>query len=79
MNAALVQFTEAKRYYKSVKLSAVIVSLRLVPGVLFSNYKIGDEKPAIADVAPTMLTLFGLQIPTHIDGKPWAVASGTAQ
>ena len=55
------------------------VDPRLVPGVLFSNYKIGDEKPAIADVAPTMLTLFGLQIPTHIDGKPWAVASGTAQ
>ena len=34
VNLALVQFTEAKRYYKSVKLSAVIVSLRLVPGVL---------------------------------------------
>jgi predicted AlkP superfamily phosphohydrolase/phosphomutase len=50
------------------------VDPRLVPGVLFSNYKIGDEKPAIADVAPTMLQLFGLRIPTHIDGKPWTVA-----
>jgi glycosyltransferase involved in cell wall biosynthesis len=34
MNLALMQFTEAKRYYRSVKLSAVIVSLLLVPGVL---------------------------------------------
>jgi hypothetical protein len=28
-----VQFTEAKRYYNSVKLSAVIVLLRLAPGL----------------------------------------------
>jgi predicted AlkP superfamily phosphohydrolase/phosphomutase len=55
------------------------VDPRLVPGVLFSNYKIGDEKPAIVDVAPTMLKLFGLRIPAHIDGKPWAVGVGTAQ
>jgi predicted AlkP superfamily phosphohydrolase/phosphomutase len=51
------------------------VDPRLVPGVLFSNYKISDEKPAIADVAPTMLKLFGLKMPAHIDGKPWAVAA----
>lgn len=46
---------------------------RLVPGVLFSNRKIADEKPAIVDVAPTILQLFGLQLPTHFDGKPWKV------
>jgi predicted AlkP superfamily phosphohydrolase/phosphomutase len=51
------------------------VDPRLVPGVLFSNYKITDEKPAIVDVAPTMLKLFGLKIPAYIDGKPWAVAT----
>src|SRR5262249_31143240 len=33
---------------------------RLVPGVLFSNKKFVDEKPAIVDVAPTVLKLFGL-------------------
>ena len=47
---------------------------RLVPGVLFSNRKIVEEKPAIVDVAPTILKLFGLRIPGHIDGKPWTVA-----
>jgi predicted AlkP superfamily phosphohydrolase/phosphomutase len=47
---------------------------RLVPGVLFSNHKITEEKPAIVDVAPTILKLFGLRIPSHIDGKPWTVA-----
>ncbi len=55
------------------------VDPRLVPGVLFSNYKIGEENPAIVDVAPTMLKLFGLGIPAHIDGKPWTVAAGAAQ
>jgi glycosyltransferase involved in cell wall biosynthesis len=33
VNSALVQFTEAKRYNNSVKLSAVIVLLRLAPGL----------------------------------------------
>jgi hypothetical protein len=47
---------------------------RLVPGVLFSNQKIAEEKPAIVDVAPTVLTLFGLGLPRHFDGKPWALA-----
>jgi len=51
---------------------------RLVPGVLFSNLKIADEKPAIVDVAPTILKLFGLGLPTYFDGKPWAIATETA-
>jgi predicted AlkP superfamily phosphohydrolase/phosphomutase len=51
---------------------------RLVPGVLFSNRKIADEKPAIVDVAPTILKLFGLALPAHLDGKPWIVATETA-
>ena len=51
---------------------------RLVPGVLFSNRKIADEKPAIVDVAPTILQLFGLQLPNHFDGKPWTVQTTPA-
>ena len=47
---------------------------RLVPGVLFCNRKIAEEKPAIVDVAPTILKLFGLGLPTYFDGKPWTVA-----
>jgi len=50
---------------------------RLVPGVLFCNRKIADEKPAIVDVAPTVMKLFGLPLPGHFDGKPWTVAAAT--
>jgi predicted AlkP superfamily phosphohydrolase/phosphomutase len=50
---------------------------RLVPGVLFCNRKIADEKPAIVDVAPTILKLFGLELPAHFDGKPWTLAPAT--
>ncbi|MBZ5703043.1 MAG: alkaline phosphatase family protein [Acidobacteriia bacterium] len=44
----------------------------LVPGVLFSNWKIGGERHAIMDVAPTLLELFGLQVPAHMDGTAWS-------
>ena len=47
---------------------------RLVPGVLFSSHKFIEEKPAIVDVAPTILKLFGLSLPSHFDGKPWDLA-----
>jgi predicted AlkP superfamily phosphohydrolase/phosphomutase len=52
---------------------------RLVPGVLFSNRKIVDEKPGIVDIAPTILNLFGLPLPGHFDGKPLTVAMEGAQ
>lgn len=41
-----------------------------VPGVLFSNRKITRKDPSIMDVAPTVLRLFGLPIPNHMDGQP---------
>jgi len=50
------------------------VDPRLVPGVLFSNRKITADKPAIVDLAPTVLKLFGLDLLPHFDGKPWAIA-----
>jgi len=50
----------------------------LVPGVLFSNWKIEGERHAITDVAPTLLDLFGLKIPVHMDGKPWPMAAATS-
>jgi predicted AlkP superfamily phosphohydrolase/phosphomutase len=52
---------------------------RLVPGVLFSNRKIAIEKPAIVDVAPTILKLFGLELPSYFDGKAWAVAAAAPE
>jgi predicted AlkP superfamily phosphohydrolase/phosphomutase len=46
---------------------------RLVPGVLFSNKKISAAQPAIVDVAPTILSLFGLPRPGHFDGQQWKI------
>ncbi len=47
---------------------------RLVPGVFFCNQPItenvSDEKPpGIVDLAPTILELFGVRPPAHMDGK----------
>jgi predicted AlkP superfamily phosphohydrolase/phosphomutase len=55
------------------------VDPRLVPGVLFSNRRIAIEKPAIVDVAPTILKLFGLELPSYFDGKPWVVTPSEAR
>lgn len=54
------------------------VDPRLVPGVLFCNRKISDEKLAIVDVAPTILKLFGLERPSHLDGRAWTIAETSA-
>ena len=43
---------------------------RLVPGVLFASRKIDRKDPALVDIAPTVLRLFGLDPPAHMDGKP---------
>jgi predicted AlkP superfamily phosphohydrolase/phosphomutase len=43
---------------------------RLVPGILFCNRKINTDKPALVDIAPSALKLFGLDPPDHMDGKP---------
>ena len=41
-----------------------------VPGVFFFNRKINSRTPSIMDIAPTVLTLFGLPVPGHMDGRP---------
>ena len=43
---------------------------RLVPGVLFASRKIDRKDPALVDIAPTVLRLFGLDPPGHMDGRP---------
>ena len=51
---------------------------RLVPGVLFSNRRIDAESPAIGDLAPTILNLFGVDVPDHMTGKVLAVNESPA-
>ncbi len=41
----------------------------LVPGVLFSNRKIVADDPGIEDLAPTALSLFGVETPACMEGK----------
>jgi len=45
------------------------VDPRQVPGVLFCNHKVDDDDPALIDIAPTALELFGITPPDHMDGK----------
>ncbi len=40
-----------------------------VPGVLFCSRKINLNGPSIMDIAPTVLDLFGIDPPAHMDGR----------
>jgi predicted AlkP superfamily phosphohydrolase/phosphomutase len=42
---------------------------RLVPGVFFCNRRVETEDPALIDIAPTALRLFGIEPPSYMDGK----------
>jgi predicted AlkP superfamily phosphohydrolase/phosphomutase len=46
------------------------VDPRLVPGVFFCNRRIDKDDPALIDIAPTALDLFGISPPDYMDGKP---------
>jgi len=46
------------------------VDPKIVPGVFFCNHAIDNRDPALIDIAPTVLRLFGIEAPPHMDGKP---------
>ncbi len=46
-----------------------LIDSSLVPGVLFINRKTSLKQPFIIDVAPTVLSLFGIDISKGMDGK----------
>ncbi len=46
----------------------------LVPGVLFCNRDVDCDHPRIMDLGPTTLSLFGVDTPQFMDGKPLKVA-----
>jgi predicted AlkP superfamily phosphohydrolase/phosphomutase len=51
---------------------------RLVPGVLFSNWRMPDGEPQIQDLAPTILALFGVGKPEHMTGRVLPVQAPAA-
>jgi len=46
------------------------VDPELVPGIFFSNREINRSNPNIRDIAPTVLQVFGVNIPGYIQGTP---------
>jgi predicted AlkP superfamily phosphohydrolase/phosphomutase len=46
------------------------VDPRLVPGVFWCNRPINTDTPALSDMAPTALDLFGVDIPGYMQGAP---------
>ncbi len=47
---------------------------KLIPGVLYCNRKIDAKHPRLMDLGPTVLDMFGVDVPGHMDGKPLPVA-----
>jgi predicted AlkP superfamily phosphohydrolase/phosphomutase len=45
----------------------------LIPGVLFSNHPVQAANPRLMDLGPTILQLFGVPVPEHMDGKALTV------
>lgn len=48
----------------------------LVPGVLFCNRAITDEHARLMDIGPTVLDMFGIAAPSHMDGKALQIIHG---
>lgn len=46
----------------------------LVPGVLFCNRPIDADRPRLMDIGPTVLDMFGVDVPKHMDGRPLPIA-----
>ncbi len=51
----------------------------LVPGVIFSNWQIEDSAPALMDMAPTILDVFGLPKPQFQDGRVLVMTNNAKQ
>lgn len=47
----------------------------LVPGVLFCNRRFAAESPSIVDLAPTLLGLYGIEPPSHMEGRPLGIVT----
>jgi predicted AlkP superfamily phosphohydrolase/phosphomutase len=43
---------------------------RLVPGVIWCSHELAKKSPALVDMAPSVLDLFGVEIPGYMQGEP---------
>ena len=55
------------------------IDYTLVPGVLLSNKRIAIEAPALTDVAPSILSEFGIDKPKHMVGRSVFGPASTAR
>jgi len=46
-----------------------LVDRSRVPGVLFTNFKTNHGNPSLADIAPTVLSIVGIDVPPEMTGK----------
>ncbi len=46
-----------------------LIDRQYVPGILFTNFKVSKENPALADLAPTVLSFLGIKPPEAMDGE----------
>jgi predicted AlkP superfamily phosphohydrolase/phosphomutase len=51
----------------------------LVPGILFCNHPIAAANPRLIDIAPTVLSMFGIDVPDYMDGKALPVGATDAK
>jgi predicted AlkP superfamily phosphohydrolase/phosphomutase len=54
------------------------IDSRLVPGVFFCSRRVDTSDPSLIDIAPTALHLFGLPVPSHMEGRPLLSADARA-
>jgi predicted AlkP superfamily phosphohydrolase/phosphomutase len=47
-----------------------LIDMALLPGILFCSEKVTLKKPALYDIAPTILKIYGIKIPKDMVGKP---------
>ena len=47
-----------------------LIAFDLVPGVLLSNRKVTVDDPALTDMAPTILGVYGIETPDTMTGRP---------
>jgi predicted AlkP superfamily phosphohydrolase/phosphomutase len=47
----------------------------IVPGVLFCSQPLMSDQARLLDIGPTVLDLFGIAVPSHMDGKPLVIGN----